>query len=243
MRIPRIFTNHTLAPGQILELEEAGQRHLVQVLRLRPGMDLRLFNGDGKEYAASLTECSKKAARAEVLALQREEPHPPLTIHLAIGVSKGERMDFALQKSVELGVTEITPLFTERTAVRLQGERLEKRLQHWLNVAVAACEQSGRCRLPQIHQPAGLEEWLAARGSQRGVLLDHRASRSLPEVDPPTGAISLLIGPEGGLSEDERNRAQAQGLTAIRMGPRIMRTETAPLAAIAAIQLLWGDFR
>ncbi len=243
MRIPRIFTHHTLAAGQTLELEEAGQRHLVQVLRLRPGMDLRLFNGDGKEYAARLTECSKKAAQAEVLTLQREEPHPPLAIHLAIGVSKGERMDFALQKSVELGVTEITPLFTERTTVRLQGERLEKRLQHWRNVTVAACEQSGRCRLPQLHKPDSLEGWLAGRGSHKGILLDHRASRSLPEMEPPTDAIALLIGPEGGLSEEERNQAQAQGLTAIKMGPRVMRTETAPLAAIAAIQLLWGDFR
>jgi 16S rRNA (uracil1498-N3)-methyltransferase len=243
MRIPRIYTDNPLTVGRQLELPEAVQRHLVQVLRLRPGMDLTLFNGDGKEYAARLLTCTKKTASADVLSLQREEPTAPLAIHLIIGVSKGERMDFALQKSVELGVTEITPIFSERSTVRLQGERLQKRIQHWRNVTISACEQSGRCRLPLIHQPHPLEDCLARPGIQNGILLHHRATRSLPQLESPTGGVSLLIGPEGGLSEQERNLAQAAGFTAVRMGPRIMRTETAPLAAITAIQLLWGDLR
>jgi 16S rRNA (uracil1498-N3)-methyltransferase len=244
MRVPRIFTTQALAVGRKLVLQEAAQRHLIQVLRLRPGMELTLFNGDGKEYAAQLETCTKKTATAEILALQREEPVAPLAIHLVIGVSKGERMDFALQKSVELGVSEITPLFSERCTVRLHGERLEKRLQHWRNVTISACEQSGRCRVPQIHEPCPLEGCLGRPGLSPGILLDHRATQTLPELEqPPAGAVSLLIGPEGGLSEQERNLAQAQDFTAVRMGPRIMRTETVPLAALAAIQLLWGDFR
>jgi 16S rRNA (uracil1498-N3)-methyltransferase len=243
MRIPRIYTDNTLAVGRQLELQEAAQRHLIQVLRLRSGMDLVLFNGDGKEYAARLVSCTKKSVRAEILALQREEPDAPLAIHLIIGVSKGERMDFALQKSVELGVTGITPLFSERSTVRLNGERLQKRVQHWRNVTISACEQSGRCRLPQIHEPCALERCVAQPGSQTGILLHHRATHSLLELQPPTEGVTLLIGPEGGLSEQERKLAQARGFSAVRMGPRIMRTETAPLAAIAAIQLLWGDLR
>lgn len=243
MRVPRIFTPQRLAVGNKLELEQTAHRHIFQVLRLRPGMDLKLFNGDGTEYGARLIECSKRAAAAEILSLEREEPPPPLAIHLLMGVSKGERMDFALQKSVELGVTEITPLFTERSTVKLQGDRLEKRLQHWRKVTVSACEQSGRCRLPQIHNATTLDAWLPGHLLEHGILLDHRATRSLTELQPPTGATSLLIGPEGGLSENERNLAQARGFSGVRMGPRIMRTETAPLAAIAAIQLLWGDFR
>jgi 16S rRNA (uracil1498-N3)-methyltransferase len=243
MRVPRIFTPQALNVGQQLDLQNAAQRHLVQVLRLRPGMEVTLFNGDGKEFTARLTKCTKKTAGAEILALQREEAAAPLPIHLLIGVSKGERMDFALQKSVELGVTEITPLFSERSTVRLQGERLQKRLQHWRNVTISACEQSGRCHLPQLHEPGSLESCLERPGLQDGILLDHRATRTLPELAPPMGGISLLIGPEGGLSEQERNLAQARGFTAIRMGPRIMRTETAPLAAIVGIQLQWGDLR
>jgi 16S rRNA (uracil1498-N3)-methyltransferase len=243
MRVPRIFTAHALTVGRKLELQEAAQRHLIQVLRLRPGMELSLFNGDGKEYAARLITCTKRSATAEILELQREEPIAPLSIHLIIGVSKGERMDLALQKSVELGVAEITPLFSERCTVRLHGERLEKRLQHWRNVAISACEQSGRCRVPHIHEPCPLEDCLAHPGLAPGILLDHRATQTLPDLQPPADGVSLLIGPEGGLSEQERGLAQAQGFTAVKMGPRIMRTETAPLAAIAAIQLLWGDFR
>jgi 16S rRNA (uracil1498-N3)-methyltransferase len=242
MRNPRIFSPQQLSPEQEIVLEEAATRHLSQVLRLRPGMEIILFNGDGREYRAELTVCNRNSSQARVIDASAEEPPPPISIHLAIGISKGERMEFALQKSVELGVMEITPLFTQRSVVRLKGERLEKRLLHWRNKIIAACEQSGRCRIPQLHQATDLASWLANRNGG-GIMLDHRSTNSLPDLPAPTGNVCLLIGPEGGLDQDERKLATTAGFQGVRLGPRIMRTETAPLAAITGIQLLWGDFR
>jgi 16S rRNA (uracil1498-N3)-methyltransferase len=243
MRIPRIYTEQPLAPGQDLSLEERPARHLVQVLRLKRGADLILFNGDGREYPAHLTAATRQEVHAEVLSASGLESEIPLAIHLAIGISKGERMDYTLQKAVELGVTEITPLCTQRSVVHLKGERLEKRMLHWRNVVISACEQSGRCRLPQLHTACTLEEWLPGCTAECRILLDHRASQTLPELAPPQTEVQLLIGPEGGLSEEERSLATAAGFRGVRLGPRILRTETAPLAAIAVLQALWGDFR
>ncbi len=243
MRIPRIFTEQPLSPSQEFTLEERAARHLVQVLRLKSGAELILFNGDGREYPSQLTVAAKQQVRAKTLSTSDPEAEPPLAIHLAIGISKGERMDFTLQKAVELGVSGITPLFTTRSVVRLQAERLEKRMQHWHNVVIAACEQSGRRRLPQLHTACTLEEWLPARSGGCRILLDHRADKTLPELTPPETVVQLLIGPEGGLSEQERSLATAAGFQGVRLGPRVLRTETAPLAAIAALQVLWGDFR
>lgn len=243
MRIPRIYTEQPLAPGQELNLEERVARHLVQVLRLKSGAELILFNGDGREYPAQLTAAAKQQVRAKTLDASGPEAEPPLAIHLAIGISKGERMDYTLQKAVELGVSEIAPLFTQRSVVHLKGERLEKRMLHWRNVVIAACEQSGRCHLPQLHTACSLEEWLPTCSGGYHILLDHRATKTLPELPPPESKIQLLIGPEGGLSEEERNLAVTTGFQGVRLGPRILRTETAPLAAISALQVLWGDFR
>lgn len=243
MRIPRIYTEQPLAPGRELSLEERAARHLIQVLRLKSGAELILFNGDGREYPAQLTAANKHAVRAKTLSASDPEAEPPLTIHLAIGISKGERMDFTLQKAVELGVSEITPLFTKRSVVHLQGERLEKRMFHWQNVILSACEQSGRCRLPQLHTACSLESWLPGRIEGCRILLDHRAAYTLPQLAPPETEVQLLIGPEGGFSEEERSLAVSSGFQGVRLGPRVLRTETAPLAAIAALQVLWGDFR
>jgi 16S rRNA (uracil1498-N3)-methyltransferase len=243
MRNPRIFSPQQLSPEQKIDLEEAATRHLSQVLRLRPGMEIILFNGDGREYRAELTVCNRNSSQARVIDASAEKPPPPISIHLAIGISKGERMEFALQKSVELGVTEITPLFTQRCVVQLQGERLEKRLLHWRNKIIAACEQSGRCRIPQLHPAIDLAPWLDSRNGG-GILLDHRSTATLPDLSAPTdNTVCLLIGPEGGLDEHERELATTAGFEGVRLGPRIMRTETAPLAAITGIQLLWGDLR
>ena len=152
-------------------------------------------------------------------------------------------MDFAIQKSVELGVTEITPLFTEHGVVRLQGERLEKRQQHWHQIMVSACEQSGRCRLPQLNQCSKIDQWLEQPPREgTSLVLNHQASSKISEVEQPDGKINILIGPEGGLSEEEIHAAEANGFIGVCMGPRVLRTETAPLAAIAVIQTLWGDF-
>lgn len=225
-------------------LEESPARHLVQVLRLKPGAEIVLFNGDGHDYAARLAEVSRRATSATVdQRLEPAEVPAPLQVHLAIGISKGERMDFAIQKAVELGVTGITPLITERCQVRLPSERQEKRLQHWQQVIISACEQSGRRCIPVLNQVSELNEWLGSGTVPGGLLLDHRAEQALHKLEPPKGAVTLLIGPEGGLSADERTRAASAGFTGVRLGPRVLRTETAPLAAIAAIQTLWGDFR
>lgn len=244
MRTPRIHLAAPLQPGRELALDERGRRYTSQVLRLRRGDPVVLFNGDGTDYAAVLLQCDRRNCRARVGEAVATESPAALEIDLAIGISRGERMDFAIQKAVELGVCAVTPLHTERSLVQLDGERLDKRLAHWRGVIVSACEQSGRSRLPDLAPPCPLDRWLAEREPQRpGLLLHHAASRSLAELPPPGSGLDLLVGPEGGLSEDERQQAIQRGLAPVRLGPRVLRTETAPLAALAAIQVLWGDLR
>jgi 16S rRNA (uracil1498-N3)-methyltransferase len=239
MRKHRVYADIALTPEAETTLPEGPSRHLIQVLRLRTGDELVVFNGDGRDFAAVLTGTGKGLATVKLGAAGSEEPTLALPIHLGIGISKGERMDYAVQKAVELGVAEITPLFTERCVVKLDEKRLAKRLAHWHGVLVSACEQSGRRRLPTLHPAAKLDAWL--QRAAPGLLLDHRAEQALSQLPAPAGGLSLLVGPEGGLSESERDRAHKAGLTGVRLGPRVMRTETAPLAAIAAMQVLWGD--
>jgi 16S rRNA (uracil1498-N3)-methyltransferase len=244
MQQHRIYTSQPLQSGASLTLEEEPARHLTQVLRLKAGAEIILFNGDGHDYRARLDEVTKRSTGARIeQRLEPAEAPAALQIQLAIGISKGERMDFAIQKAVELGVTGITPLISERCVVRLPSERQERRLHHWQQVIIGACEQSGRSLVPACHPVLNLNDWLSFQETAGGILLDHRAHRTLPELAPPTGAVRLLIGPEGGLSAQEREQAAAHGFTGVRMGPRVLRTETAPLAAIAVIQALWGDFR
>lgn len=239
MRLSRVYADIELKPGATAKLPAGPSRHLSQVLRLRAGDRLVVFNGDGYDLDAEITATPKDCTEIRLLTRGGLEPEPSLRLHLGVGISKGERMDLVIQKAVELGVSAITPLFTERCVVRLQGERLEKRTAHWQGVLVGACEQSGRRRLPSLLPACRLEDWLAQ--GQMGVLLDHRASHVLPQLTRPEGEFALLVGPEGGLSPGEREQAQAAGLTPVRLGPRVLRTETAPLAALAAIQVLWGD--
>ncbi|MBK1723326.1 16S rRNA (uracil(1498)-N(3))-methyltransferase [Thiocystis violacea] len=242
MRTNRIYVDAEFIVGSPLELPPAQTRHLSQVLRLGTGDPLVLFNGDGRDYAARLLESGRHAAKVVIEAGGEPEPIAPLRIHLAIGISRGERMDFALQKAVELGVQRLTPLFTKRSQVKLDGTRLDKRTEHWRGVVVSACEQSGRRRIPILDKAEPLEAWLETQSSG-GLLLDPAAPIALPDLDAPNGDLALLIGPEGGLSPGERGLACARGFRGVRLGPRILRTETAPLAAIAVIQALWGDFR
>ncbi|AGA89872.1 RNA methyltransferase, RsmE family [Thioflavicoccus mobilis 8321] len=242
MREARIYVDTPLAPGQRVRLPAGPTQHLVGVLRLAAGAELILFNGDGIDYRARLLDANRRGATAAIGEAGEIEPPPTLRLHLGIGISKGERFDFALQKAVELGVTEIHPLFTERTVVRLDAARLAKRLQHWSAIVIAACEQSGRRRLPRLAEAGRLSDWLAQH-QPGGLLLDPRAEHALSDLPAPSGTLTLLVGPEGGLSEKERATARAHGFTGVRLGPRVLRTETAPLAAMAAIQALWGDFR
>ncbi|MDJ0738917.1 MAG: 16S rRNA (uracil(1498)-N(3))-methyltransferase [Gammaproteobacteria bacterium] len=241
MRIPRVYVDQSLHRGATLSLDGRPGHYITQVLRLRVGQALTLFDGSGSDYHATVTHASRRECRVAVGELAATEAPGRLHVHLGIGVSRGERMDFAIQKAVELGVAAITPLFTERCVVRLTGERLQQRVLHWRGVVISACEQSGRSRVPPLATPTGLGDWLAAHPG--GLVLQHRAGATLAALPPPETPLPLLIGPEGGLTDDEAGQACAAGFTAVRLGPRIMRTETAPLAALAAIQALWGDFR
>ncbi len=209
---------------------------------MRTDDEVILFNGmDGRDYQARIRYSNKQAVKAQIVSSSTTEPNPALNIHLAIGISKSMRMDFALQKAVELGVASISPLITERTVVRLSDERMSRRMSHWQGILIHACEQSGRRVLPPIHPVTNLRQWLK-QNSCPGVLLDYRADKCLLDISKPKFETCILVGPEGGLSKREYQLAGSHGMTGIRLGPRIMRTETAPLAAIAAIQLCWGDF-
>lgn len=243
MRIPRFYTPQDLATGALLTLEAQASRHLTQVLRLGTGDDLTLFNGNGFDFRGLIETPLRDGALVRVGDQSEPEPLPPLRVTLALGVSKGERMDLSLQKAVELGVWALQPLFTERSVVRLTEDRLIKRMRHWQGVVVSACEQSGRRRLPLLAEPRRLADWLVGTAGDR-LLLDHRADQPLTALAAPANeAVTLLVGPEGGLAPHERASACARGFIGVRLGPRVMRTETAPLAALAAIQTLWGDFR
>ncbi|MGH8443780.1 MAG: 16S rRNA (uracil(1498)-N(3))-methyltransferase [Solimonas sp.] len=238
------FEGMTLAAGQTIRLPEAAFRHLVQVLRLKPGERFVAFDGRGGEYEAELTAVARRDAEARLLAFIDADRESPLDLTLAQCVSKGERMDYTLQKAVELGVTRIVPLLSSRSVVRLDAERTDKKLEHWRGIVASACEQSGRTRLPAVAEIVALPTWLddeSAPGTR--LTLDPQGHHSLHQLPQPNGPVTLLVGPEGGLSDHELDRARAAGFTGIRMGPRVLRTETAGVAALAALQALWGDWR
>lgn len=229
-----------LSPGAEIELPERAARH-VAVLRLRQGDSVTLFNGDGGEFAAELTRVSKDAARARLLSGRTIERESPLAITLAQCVSSGDRMDVALQKSTELGVARIVPLASERSIVRLSQDRADRRLAHWRGVVTAACEQCGRNRVPEVAAIMDFDRFLAGTADDTlRLLLAPDAGQDLKSLDPAR-AVTLLVGPEGGLSPGEWRRAETTGFVPLRFGPRVLRTETAPLAVIAAMQALWGD--
>lgn len=240
----RVFLPQPLAADSEIALPEEAFRHLVQVLRMREGESFVAFNGEGGEYAATLIQVAKRSAGARIGArdpVDRESPRP---MRLAQCVSRGDRMDYTLQKAVELGVTEIQPLLSSRSVVRMDGERWEKKLDHWRGVIVSACEQSGRTRIPALHLVQPISTWLDADGGVgERLTLDPLAPHGLREMPEPQGVVTLLVGPEGGLSDAELDLARRAGYAGVRLGPRVLRTETAGVAALAAIQALWGDWR
>ena len=238
--VPRFFASVELSPGAEIELPERAARHCA-VLRLRCGDAVTVFNGEGGEFAAKLTRASRNNARAVVISMQAVERESPLAIVLAQCVSGGDRMDVTLQKSTELGVSRIVPIASERSVVRLSSDRADRRVAHWRNVVVAACEQCGRNRVPEIAAITDLATFLGRVGGEgMRLLLAPDADRDLKHLEPPR-AVTLLVGPEGGLTLGERRDAGTSGFEPVRFGPRVLRTETAPLAAIAAMQALWGD--
>jgi 16S rRNA (uracil1498-N3)-methyltransferase len=242
MRIPRIYTSSSLDVQSELALETEASQHIAKVLRMQVGDALTLFNGDGNAYDARITSATKKSVAVKIEGHTSEDHESPLAIHLGIAVSRGERMDWVVQKTTELGVAEITPLFTERTEVKLSGDRAEKKLRHWRQIAINACQQCVRNRLPTVHSFTDASAWQREVDAERKLVLHHRAlsnNDSVSSTSPTT--IALLIGPEGGLSEDEIACAEQAGFQSLRLGPRVLRTETAPLATIAILQSRWGD--
>lgn len=238
----RVYLDAALAPGLRLPLPENAFRHLVQVLRMSVGESLRVFDGRGHEFQARLDAVSRREAFVQLEAETSPALESTLHLTLAQSVSKGERMDYTLQKAVELGVTVIQPLITARSVVRLDAERSDRKLDHWQGVITSACEQSGRAILPELRPTTRYAEWLQppADSATLRLTLDPQASTGLREL-PPASRITLLVGPEGGLSDAELELARAAGFRAVRLGPRVLRTETAGVAAIAALQTLWGD--
>jgi 16S rRNA (uracil1498-N3)-methyltransferase len=248
MRITRVFLTQPLRVDETIELPAASCEHLLRVLRLSEGASLVLCNGDGIDYRATLTGVGKRGASARVVDAAPNHSESPLRIVLVQALARGEKMDWIVQKATELGVAAIQPVVTERTEVHLDAERAARRLAHWEGIAASACEQSGRSRTPEISQPQSLSAWLGSMepGTLR-LALDPQG-RSLSHVleesaDTPAPPIHLVVGPEGGLSERDHAQLQAARFAGFRLGPRILRTETAGLVALSVLQSTFGDLR
>jgi 16S rRNA (uracil1498-N3)-methyltransferase len=236
MRIPRVLISQSLQQGQTLELPKPAAHHLQKVLRLRKGHPVLVFDGNGAEFEGELLDQS----RVRLSLPTGREPESPLFLTLIQGISRGQKMDFALQKAVELGVAAIQPVACERSVVQLEGERLEKRLAHWRGVIESACEQSGRTRVPELLAPTKLFG-LDACSEGDGYYLDPEGANSLATC-VIASSVSLIVGPEGGLSKGETQYLRSVGYRGVRLGPRVLRTETAGIAALAVLQALKGDF-
>ncbi|WP_426207978.1 16S rRNA (uracil(1498)-N(3))-methyltransferase [Massilia sp. TWP1-3-3] len=239
--MPRFYCDTPLAAGLTIALPDAVAHHL-HVLRLLPGAELRLFNGDGAEYVARLDSVEKRRASASIKAQVARDVELPFEITLVQALPEASKMDWIIEKAVELGVAAIQPLTTQRCVVRLAGERAEKKLAHWRGVIVAASEQSGRNRLARIAPMEDFHAWTGQQSMHKRILLTPRAEKTVSvwARHQPPQALSLMIGPEGGFTLQEEDAAIASGALALSMGPRILRTETAGMAVVAALAALWG---
>lgn len=241
MRIPRIHHPAPLAAGQVTLLNEDAANHVGRVLRMQPGQALQLFDGSNYLFEAVIKQADKKSVQVEILSGCEDSRESPLWLHLGQVMSRGEKMEFTIQKAVELGVNVITPLYSERCGIKLDAERLSKKLGQWQKIAVAACEQCGRNRIPEIRPVMRLEEWCAEQEQGLKLNLHPRASASINTLPQPVERVRLLIGPEGGLSTDEIAMTAEHQFTDILLGPRVLRTETTALTAITALQVRFGD--
>jgi 16S rRNA (uracil1498-N3)-methyltransferase len=224
----------------IIELDADSAHYLRSVLRLKKTQQIILFNGEGGEYQGELVEVSRKRVLIKVLGFVERNVESNLQVVLGLGISRGERMDFAVQKTVELGVLGITPLLTKRCVVRLTEDKEQNKVRHWQKIAQHATEQSGRTVRPVIANIAKLERWLPEQSGLK-LFLDPFATQTLQQLQPEEGKVTLLAGPEGGFAEQERELAKQAGFVPVQLGKRILRTETAALAALTAVQVLWGD--
>lgn len=244
MRIPNIYTSVDLNEEAELTLDDNAAQHLVKVLRMKPGDHVQLFNGSGLFFPAELVQTTRKNAVAKTAHAIASVCESRLHTHIGQVMSRGDRMDYAIQKSTELGVSEITPLTSERCELKLSSERQEKRIRHWQQVAISAAEQCGRATIPMIHPVTDIPQWLDANQHKgMGLIMHHRNTRQLSDIQSRPDKVNLLIGPEGGLSDAEIMLATSAGFTATCFGPRVMRTETAPVSGLSILQWLWGDFQ
>ena len=239
----RLFVSGQLINGVELLIEGDRARYLGRVLRLRVGDEILVFNGEGGEWSAVIEAMTKSTATLSVGENIETGTDSALKIHLVQGISRGERMDFVIQKATELGVKRVTPVLTEFGVVKLDAARAEKRRDHWQNIATSACEQSGRTRLPLIDAPIALKDWFGSKPAEvdADLILAPGAVTSLAGLTAPKTKVCVMIGPEGGFSETEYEDAAVAGFTSVSLGPRVLRTETAAVAALAVMQSLWGD--
>jgi len=239
--MPRFHCPQPLAIGLHLDLPDTVAHH-VNVVRLAPGDCITLFNGDGGEYTAVLDSVEKRRASATIKAHTPQDTELPYALTLAQALPEASKMDWIIEKAVELGVSMVQPLAARRCVVKLAGDRAEKKLSHWQGVIVSASEQCGRNRLAQLAPVADFRDWISQQDMHRRVLLSPRASQSLADWarHQPPQALTIMVGPEGGFSDEEENAALAQGALALSIGPRVLRTETAALAAVAALNAIWG---
>ncbi|WP_076540514.1 16S rRNA (uracil(1498)-N(3))-methyltransferase [Shewanella sp. UCD-KL21] len=246
MRVPRIYQPvNTLALNQQLKLDEDGAAHIGRVLRMTEGDQVSVFTGDGYDYLANIISANKKNVTVEIITKTVNDSESPLKLHLGQVISRGDRMDFTIQKSVELGVSTITPLFSDRCGVKLNGERLDKKIGQWQKIVISACEQSGRSVVPVVRPAMTLSQWCAEQTDALKLNLHPRAAHGINGLSLDNSKdnhkVRLLIGPEGGLSEEEIAMTETQQFTDVLLGPRVLRTETASLTAITALQLRFGD--
>ena len=244
MRNPRLFTDQSLTPGDQVVLEGAVAQHLGRVLRARAGERIVLFNGDGREFAAQVLTVSKREVSVDIGAAATPDTESLVRTTLGLCLSKGDRFDWAIQKATELGVGAIAPLYSERVDFKIPPDRVEKRIAHWQQIAISACEQCGRVKVPSITPPLSLVSWVENVSAEQKWVLhcadDTGASASAVTHGAPRNA-ALLIGPEGGLTDQEFNAANAEGFHLLQLGPRVLRTETAPVAALAVLSVFWGE--
>ena len=240
MRNTRIYTSQPLTINAYIELSANATNHVTRVLRMKIGEPLILFNSEYGSFQGTITIASKKKVCVFLQSVIENNSESPLRIELGQVVSRGERMDYAIQKATEVGISAITPLFSERCEVKLNPDRQEKKVHHWQQLAISACEQSGRNKVPVIHKPTPVLEWLKDRSTNLNFVLFHQSEKRLNGYDKPS-SVSLLIGPEGGLTPDEIAQARTYRFHSLRIGPRILRTETAPIAAACIMNYIWGD--
>ncbi len=238
MKNPRLYQNIQINVDEKLTLDAYASHHLAKVLRFPQGKNITLFNGDGANYTAEVLQ-AKKECIVRILEKIENPSESKLNITLVQGIAKGEKMDFLMQKAVELGVNKIIPIFTDHCIVHLKGDKLTKRHQHWQKIVISACEQSGRSVISEVINPMKLDDFLQ-QPITHGFVLHHRCEKTLLDIEA-TNEATILIGPEGGFSEIEITQATQAGYQSLSLGSRVLRTETASLAAIANMQLLWGS--